>query len=55
LSISDAYWANVTARRCRTFEALIEATGRALSAVTKENVEGFFTHRAYGILGELSL
>jgi len=35
--------------KARSFEALVEATGRALSAVTKEDARGFFTHRGYGM------
>lgn len=34
--------------KARSFEALVEATGRALSAVTKEDAHGFFTHCGYG-------
>jgi transposase len=36
--------------RARSFELLVEASGRALSAVTKEDARGFFTHRGYGML-----
>jgi transposase len=41
--------------KARSFEALIQATGRALSAVTKEDTLGFFTHRGYGIPRALSI
>jgi transposase len=34
--------------KARTFEALVEATGRALSAVTEEDACGFFAHCGYG-------
>ncbi|CAN5666219.1 hypothetical protein BH24ACT22_BH24ACT22_00900 [soil metagenome] len=34
--------------KARSFEALVEATGRALSAVTREDARGFFTHCGYG-------
>ena len=35
--------------------ALVEATGRSLSAVTKEDARGFFIHRGYGMSRALSL
>ncbi len=35
--------------KARSFEALVEATGRALLAVTKDDARGFFTHRGYGM------
>jgi transposase len=41
--------------KARSFEALVEASGRALSAVTKEDARGFFTHRGYGMSRALSL
>jgi transposase len=41
--------------KARSFEALVEASGRALSAVTKEDARGFFTHRGYGMPRALSL
>jgi transposase len=41
--------------KARSFEALIQATGRALSAVTKEDTLGFFTHRGYGMPRALSI
>jgi transposase len=41
--------------KARSFEALVEATGRALSAVTKEDARGFFTHRGYWMPRALSL
>jgi DDE superfamily endonuclease len=41
--------------KARSFEALVEATGRALSAVTKEDARGFFTHRGYRMPWALSL
>ena len=34
--------------KARTFEALVEATGQALSAVTREDAHGFFGHCGYG-------
>jgi transposase len=34
--------------KARSFEVLVEATGRALSAVTKEDTRAFFTHCGYG-------
>ena len=34
--------------KARTFEALVEATGRALSTVTQEDTRGFFAHCGYG-------
>jgi hypothetical protein len=34
--------------RVRSFEVLVEATGRALSAVTKEVAQSSSTHRGYG-------
>jgi hypothetical protein len=34
-------------RRARTKEALIEALGRALAAVSAKDVGGFFTHCGY--------
>lgn len=33
--------------RARSFEALVEATGSALSAVSKQDAWGFFTHCGY--------
>jgi transposase len=41
--------------KARTFEALVEATGRALSAVTKEDARGFFGNCGYGTPRALSL
>jgi transposase len=41
--------------KARSFEALVEATGRALLAVTKEDVRGFFIHCGYGMRWALSL
>jgi transposase len=41
--------------KARTFEALVEATGRALWAVTAEDVRGFFGHCGYGALRAHSL
>ena len=37
--------------KARTFEALVEATGQALSAVTAEDAHGFFGHCGYGAPG----
>jgi transposase len=34
--------------KARTFEALVEATGRALWAVSEEDARGFFAHCGYG-------
>ncbi len=34
--------------KARTFEALVEATGQALSAVTARDAHGFFGHCGYG-------
>jgi transposase len=41
--------------KASTFEALVEATGQALSAVTREDVGGFFGHCGYGVFGAHSL
>jgi transposase len=41
--------------KARTFEALVEATGWALSRVTKEDTRGFFTHCGYGTVWGHSL
>jgi transposase len=41
--------------KARSVEAPVEATGKALLAVTKEDARGFFTHRGYGMPGALSL
>jgi len=41
--------------KARSFEALVGATGRALSAVSKEDALGFFTHCGYGKPQVLSL
>jgi len=37
----------------RTREALVEAMGVALNAITAQDVRGFFAHRGYRILGQL--
>jgi transposase len=37
----------------RTREALVEAMGAALNAITARDVRGFFAHRGYRILGQL--
>jgi transposase len=37
----------------RTREALDEAMGAALNAITAQDVHGFFTHCSYRILGQL--
>jgi transposase len=37
----------------RTREALVEAMGVALIAITAQDVRGFFAHRGYRILGQL--
>jgi transposase len=41
--------------KARSFEALVEASGRALLAVSEEDVCGFFTHCGYGSPRALSL
>ncbi len=41
--------------KARSFEVLVEATGGALSAVTKEDARGFFIHCGYGTPPVLSL
>jgi transposase len=42
--------------KARSFEALVEAAGRALSVATKEeDARGFFRHCGYGTLRALSL
>ena len=41
--------------RTRSFEALVEVTGVALSAVTQEAARGFFTHCGYEVPQALSL
>jgi transposase len=41
--------------KARSFEALVEATGTALLAVSEEDARGFFTHRGYGRPRALSL
>jgi hypothetical protein len=33
--------------KARSFEALVQATGRALLAVSEDDARGFFTHRGY--------
>jgi transposase len=37
--------------KARTCEALVEATGQGLSAVTREDARGFFAHCGYGVHG----
>lgn len=41
--------------KARTFQALVEATGRALDAVSEEDAHGFFTHCGYGVSREQPL
>ena len=41
--------------KARSFETLVEASGRALSAVSEEDARGFFVNCGYGLLGALSL
>jgi transposase len=41
--------------KARTFQTLVEASGQALSAVTREDVRGFFGHCGYGAPGAHSL
>ncbi len=36
----------------RTREALVEAMGRALGAVTARDARGFFGHRGYRTMGQ---
>ena len=38
----------------RTREALVEAMGEALSAVTSREAEGWFAHCGYGSAGQYS-
>jgi hypothetical protein len=40
-------------RKARSFEALVETTGRALSAVNEEDACGFFAHSSYSLLAPL--
>ena len=37
----------------RTHEALVEAMGRALDAVTAGDARGFFEHRGYRVVGQV--
>ena len=39
--------------QARTREALLEAMGRALSAVTARDARGFFGHCGYSVMGQL--
>ena len=41
--------------KARSFEALVEATGRALCAVSERDAFGFFTHCGYATLQAQSL
>jgi transposase len=41
--------------KARSFEALVEASGTALSSVSEEDAQGFFDHCGYGSLRALSL
>jgi transposase len=41
--------------KARSFEALVEATGRALCAVSERDALGFFTHCGYATLQAQSL
>lgn len=41
--------------RARSFEALVEATGRAFSAVNEEDACGFFVHSPYSLLATLHI
>ncbi len=41
--------------KARTFQTLVEATGRALDAVSEEDAHGFFTHCGYGVSREQPL
>ena len=37
--------------KARTHDALVEATGRALTAVSEEDARGFFVHCSYPLVG----
>lgn len=41
--------------KARSFEALVEASGKALSAVSEEDARGFFAHCGYAFPRALSL
>ena len=41
--------------KARTLQALVEATGWALNAVSEEDARGFFAHCGYGVLREQPL
>ena len=41
--------------KARTFQALVEATGRSLNAVSEEDARGFFAHCGYGVSREQPL
>ena len=41
--------------RARSFEALVEANGRAFSAVNEEDACGFFVHSPYSLLATLHI
>ncbi len=41
--------------KARSFEALVEASGRALSVVREEDARGFFVNCGYGLSRALSL
>jgi len=41
--------------KARSFEALVEATGRVLSKVSEEDARGYFTPCGYGTPWPLSL
>lgn len=41
--------------KARTFQALVEATGQSLDAVSEEDAHGFFTHCGYGVSKEQPL
>jgi transposase len=48
--IEEAFWklkASLRKAGARTREALVEATGRALEAITPEDIRGFFTDCGY--------
>ena len=47
--------ASLRKAKARSFEALVQATGTALLAVSEEDARGFFTHRGYGMPRALSL
>ena len=54
--IEEAFWklkARLRREKARTKEALVEAIGRALDAITPEDAEGWFGHCGYEPRGQL--